>query len=181
MKILKHIFVVAIMAAAAMAASCGKEDTDKNQQESYIESIADNLLASDSTVTVRYAGGSTIVTVVHGTGEELSSDGEVIFYYGGHYLNSASISKSNLFMTNYREYADDIGWELSDTSVYHPDTAKVSNLVKGLKNGIVGVQSGEECYIMFNEDYGFGKKSVGNIPANSALAYHLWILGVANN
>ena len=180
---MRHIHkIIFCLAAVFLLASCGKEDTAKNQQESYIASIASAYQKNDTTVTVRYAKGSTIVTLTQGTGEELSSNGTVSFLYAGYYLTSASISSSNLFSTNNSDIAESAGWNLSDTTVFKADTLKLSDadLVKGLKNGIIGVKSGEECIIMFNQDYGFGKKIIGNIPENSALAYHLWIESVAN-
>jgi FKBP-type peptidyl-prolyl cis-trans isomerase len=174
--------IIFCLLAVFFLASCGKEDTDKNQQESYIASIASAYQESDSTVTVRHAKGSTIVTITQGTGEELTTSGTVSFLYAGYYITSASISNSNLFSTNNSDIAETAGWTLSDTTVFKADTLKISDadLVEGLKNGIIGVKSGEECLIMFNQDYGFGKKIIGNIPENSALAYHLWIESVAN-
>ena len=54
-------------------------------------------------------------------------------------------------------------------------------LVEGLRNGLRGVRGGEECYILFSGKYGFGKKAFGTIPANSALAYHVWVESVSND
>lgn len=180
---MRHIHeIIFCFAAIFLLGSCGKEDTAKNQQETYISTIVSSYQKNDSTVTVRSSKGSTIVTIAQGTGEELSSSGTVSFIYAGYYLTSGAISNSNLFATNSREIAETAGWNLSDTTVFKADTLNMSDatLLKGLRNGIIGVKSGEECLIMFNQDYGFGKKLIGNIPENSALAYHLWIESVAN-
>lgn len=175
----KIIFCIAII---CFFASCGKEDTAKNQQETYISALASSYQKKDSAVVVRHSKGSTIVTITQGAGEGLSSSGTVSFLYAGYYLTSGSISNSNLFATNSKEIAETAGWTLSDTTVFKTCTLNISgaSLVKGLKNGIIGVKSGEECLIMFNQDHGFGKKIIGNIPENSALAYHLWIESVSN-
>ena len=54
-------------------------------------------------------------------------------------------------------------------------------LIEGLKNGLMGVKSGEECQILFSGKYGFGKKPFGIIPANSALLYEIWVVAVSND
>ena len=56
-----------------------------------------------------------------------------------------------------------------------------ASLLEGLRKGLLGVQPGEECEIVFSGKYGFGKKSFGMIPANSALLYKIWVAGVAND
>ena len=53
-------------------------------------------------------------------------------------------------------------------------------MVTGLRNGLVGVKGGEECYILFSGKYGFGNKQSGTIPANSALVYHVWVESLSN-
>mgnify|MGYP002512817307 CR=1 FL=1 len=40
---------------------------------------------------------------------------------------------------------------------------------------------GEECEIIFSGKYGFGNDVFGIIPANSALLYKIWVVGVAND
>ena len=51
-------------------------------------------------------------------------------------------------------------------------------LVDGLKRGLEGVKAGEECLILIPGKYGFGKRKIGTIPANSALAYYVWVLSL---
>lgn len=166
------------------AASCDKElDARYEQQEGNIASIIQSFLKADSTRTVSYQDGSTRVTIVHGSGEKLQKGGAVSFFYAGHYLNGTSLSASNLFATNYEVYARSARWDLSDTTAYTVATVKLSDseLVDGLRKGLIGVQGGEECYVLFSGMYGFAKnKSFGLVPANAALAYHLWIQSVSN-
>jgi FKBP-type peptidyl-prolyl cis-trans isomerase len=170
--------------AALAAASCNKElDATYEQQEGTIASIVQSFLKADSTHTVSHQDGSTRVTVVQGSGEKLQEGGAVSFFYAGHYLSGTSLSASNLFATNYDVYARSANWNLSDTTAFTVATVKLSDseLVDGLRKGLIGVQGGEECYILFSGMYGFAKnKTFGLVPANAALAYHLWIQSVSN-
>ena len=98
-------------------------------------------------------------------------------------LNIVARMSSNVFATNNESFASSIKWALSDSTSFDIMTVKMGedDIVEGLRNGLVGVKGGEECYVMFNGKHGFGKKKISNIPANSALAYHLWIKSVTND
>lgn len=182
----KNLFrtALAIMVAAAFAGSCAKTETENayTKQDSNIEAIVSSLAPEGSDATVDYFDGTVRVTVTHGEGSTLSDGGTVSFYYAGYLINSASISASNLFITNNKEFAESSNWTVSDTSVFKISTINLSEdkLVKGLKKGLPGVKSGDECYILFNGKYGFGKHTTGKVPGNSALAYHLWINSVSD-
>ena len=54
-------------------------------------------------------------------------------------------------------------------------------LLPGLKSGLIGARGGEECQILFSGKYGFGKKSSGIVPSNSALVYKIWVESVSND
>lgn len=138
----------------------------------------------DSTVTdtmrVVYNGGSARLVTKEGEGEELKSNGSIAFYYAG-YTFSGSISSSNLFSTNHLETASSAGWTLTDEN---DDILTINletyELITGLKNGLIGVKSGEECQIFFSGKYGFGKKGIGIVPATSALVYKIWVESISN-
>lgn len=51
-------------------------------------------------------------------------------------------------------------------------------LVSGLDNGLRGALLNEECYVIFSAKYGFYDKSVGIVPAMSALAYKVNVLNI---
>ncbi len=177
--------VLTVLAAALqLSSSCSKTETENayTQQDSYIESIVNSLAPEGSDATVDYLDGSVRVTVTHGEGSTLESGGTVSFYYAGYQVSGSSLSSGNLFATNSKELAESAQWTVSDTTLFRVSTIDLSNdaLVKGLKKGIIGVRGGDECYILFNGKYGFGKHKTGNVPGNSALAYHLWITDVAN-
>ena len=55
-----------------------------------------------------------------------------------------------------------------------------NGMLEGLRNGLIGVKSGEMCEIAFSGKYGFGDEVFGTIPVNSALLYKIWVVGVSN-
>ena len=183
-KNIRFISAAALAAMAFLSPSCSKTETENTytQQDKYIESIVRALAPEGSEVTVEYFDGSVRVTSTHGEGDALEDNGTVSFYYVGHIVNSSSLSSGNIFATNSKEFAESAQWAVSDTTMFKVSTVDLSEdkLVKGLKKGIVGVRSGDECYILFNGKNGFGKHKTGTVPGNSALAYHLWITDVTN-
>jgi FKBP-type peptidyl-prolyl cis-trans isomerase len=171
-----------------MMASCVKEQLEVtyNKQEDQIDSyITKNMVvkndegATDSLRVVRN-GGSNRLVKVEGTGDELTADGHVGFYYAGYTFNG-SVSASNMFGTNHQATAEQAGWNLTD-----PDYALMeinitdADLINGLKKGLEGVRAGEECEIIFSGKYGFGNNTFGMIPAKSALLYKIWVVSVTN-
>lgn len=186
MKTAGKIIVKALLAltAATATAACGKSDaeSDFTTQDTNIESIVSSLSADNEGSVVEYFDGPVRVTTVSGTGEALKDGGTVSFYYGVYRISGSSLSSGDLVATNSKEYAESAGWSVSDTTLYKISTVSLSDdqLVKGLRKGLVGVKAGDQCYVLFNGRYGFGKHKVGKVPGNSALAYHLQITEVAN-
>lgn len=183
----KNHHIIPVLAAVVMpllSSSCSKTEIENTytQQDKNIESIVSSLAPEGSEATVDYLDGSVRVTMAHGEGEALKDNGSVSFYYVGHCVNGSSLSSGNMFATNSKEIAESAQWTVSDTTMFKVSTVNLSEdkLVKGLRKGIVGVKSGDECYILFNGKNGFGKHKTGTVPGNSALAYHLWITDVAN-
>lgn len=170
--------------AFGIAASCTKEEvkTTYSRQEKNIESFINSVKGSIDSSYVVYNGGSSRVVTVYGDGDSLSREGTVSFYYAGYVFNGTSLNNSNLFATNSEEVAKAAKWSLTDAD-YELLTLKLSDadLVPGLKAGLEGVKSGQECYILFSGKHGFGKHDLGTIPANAALAYHIWVENVTND
>ena len=133
------------------------------------------------TLNVVRSGGANRLVTKEGEGEELQRNGFVSFYYAG-YKFSGSFSAANLFVTNHQATAEQSGWNLTDADyqIYEINLAD-AKLVQGLKDGLLGVKAGEECEILFSGKYGFGDEKFGIIPANSALLYKIWVVGVAND
>ncbi|MCR5003608.1 MAG: FKBP-type peptidyl-prolyl cis-trans isomerase [Bacteroidales bacterium] len=176
--------VLAVAAIIGLAAGCSKENLETKfaNQETKIETFVTNQMASNDTATVKYNGGTTILTIVPGEGDSLATDGVITFYYAGYVFNSASVSSSNLFTTNKEEIATAASWNTSGENQYEALTVRLSeaDFVKGLKNGLPGLKAGDEAYILFSGKYGFGDKVLGTIPANSALVYHVWVESISN-
>ncbi len=181
----KRLTIAVLVAIVSLlTVSCQKDDNNLiSVQEGYIETISNSLVSSDTTATITRNNGSVRVTVKQGEGEPLKENGAVSFFYAAYYLTGGSISRNNLFTTNYDIFASSENWSVTDSSSFRIRTVNFSeeSLIKGLQDGMVGVRGGEECFVMFSKDYGFKDIRVANIPANSALAYHLWIKSVSND
>lgn len=165
--------------------ACTKQQVQQtyDKQEEMIESFVSSQLKSEGAYAV-YNKGSVRVVVVKGNETEtdsLATDGVVSFYYALYKLASSPISASNLIATNYPEGAG-ASWSLSDESALEIETVQLneSGYVEGLRNGLVGVRGGQECYILFSGKYGFGDRIHGTIPANSGLVYHIWVNSISN-
>ena len=174
----------AIIIAAALSmltfSSCVKSKLEQtyNNQESKIDSYISNK--GEEYRSVRNGGANRLV-LKEGEGEERQENGFVSFYYAGYTFNG-SFSSSNLFVTNRQETAEQAGWNLTDADyqIYEINLGD-ARLIPGLKDGLLGVKAGEECEILFSGKYGFGNEEFGIIPANSALLYKIWVVGVAND
>jgi len=182
---MKRSHIILFTVLTLLAASCDKKKMVSvyDSQAGNIEKIITSLTKSNTDATVEMNKGTTRVTVSQGEGAPLDENGAVAFYYAGYYISGGSLSSSNLFATNHETFAESVGWSLSDSSSFNITTLKLGedDIVEGLRNGLVGVKGGDECYVLFDGRHGFGKKKIGNVPANAALAYHLWVKSVSND
>jgi len=165
---------------------CTKESIKNawSTQETNIETFVNSQLSADSTRYAVYNEGTARVVITQGSGDSLASDGVISFYYAGYVFSSSTISSSTLFATNYEDIASSTGFSsLTDSTSMDILTVRLdtANFVSGLANGLVGVKGGEECYILFSGEHGFGNKALGAIPANSALCYHIWVESISND
>lgn len=180
--------MISVLAIVMTGTSCIKEklETTYNNQENRIDQYINQnrhvtVDGEQDTLKVVYNDGSNRLIKTEGIGEELNTQGTIAFYYAG-YIFNGSKSKTNLFMTNHQETALDAGWELTDESFkVYKTNMNGSDLLEGLKNGLLGVKTGEHCEILFTGKYGFGNKEFGIIPANSALLYEIWVEAVSND
>jgi FKBP-type peptidyl-prolyl cis-trans isomerase len=201
MKIKTRTILFAVLLCFA-ASSCVKEklETIYKKQESQIDSYLskNNTAKRDSTIVyedgttkdttwtenleIVYNEGSARLVRKKGSGPKLSNDGAVSFYYAGYVFKSGSVSASNLFATNHQTTAETSDFEVTDPdySIFEVNMAE-TELLEGLRNGLNGVRAGEECEILFTAKYGYGNRTFGIIPANSALLYRIWVLGVSND
>ena len=179
------VIILVTFVIVFITGSCGDKQFDSlyDGQEKTIESLVENLTKGNDDATVESNNGSIRVTLVHGEGAPLSENGAVAFYYAGYYITSSSLGSSNMFATNNESFAKSQRWSTTDTTSFAITTIKLGEdeIVEGLKNGLVGVKGGDECYVLFSGKRGFGKKKIANVPAHSALAYRLWIKSVSND
>jgi FKBP-type peptidyl-prolyl cis-trans isomerase len=177
------IRILALTALLCIAASsCVKEKLEAtyNKQESSIDKYIAQRVQTDSLRVVRNGGANRLV-IEEGTGEPLGKKGSVSFYYAG-YIFKGSVSATNMFMTNRETSATEAGWNLTDADYSLFETSlDAKDLIEGLKDGLTGVRTGETCEILFSGKYGFGNSTFGIIPANSALLYRIWVVGVSND
>lgn len=184
------IIILAISSICIMATSCIKEqlETTYNKQEEQIDQyITKSMISTDDsgatdTLRVVRKSGSNRLVLKEGTGEELTKDGYISFYYAGYTFTGSGVSASNLFSTNRFETATEAGWNGDETEYHLYETSlSDSDFIPGLLNGLEGVKAGEECEILFSAKYGFGNKALGIIPAKTALLYRIWVVGVTND
>lgn len=181
-KAIKKILIAALVALAGL--SCTKQSlmATYNTQEQKIDTFINGIVSKDTTIRVVHNAGSHRVVLVEGEdADSLSATGNISFYYAG-YTFTGNVSASALFATNHEETALASKWDLTDAS-YDIKTLNLSDaeLLDGLRNGLEGVRAGEECYILFSGEHGFGKKAVGTIGAKSALCYHIWVESINND
>lgn len=186
---IKTLLLLAIGCVASVSCLKEKREATYNSQESKIDQyITNNMYVTHTedgqtltdTLRVVYNGGSSRLVIQEGTGEELKAGGTVSIYYAGYSFTSGK-SYSNLFATNHEETATAAKWTLSDSN-YTPYTIDLrdSELIEGLYDGLIGVRTGEECQILFSGKYGYGRKPLGTVPANSAILFEIWVEGVSN-
>jgi FKBP-type peptidyl-prolyl cis-trans isomerases 1 len=181
---MKRIAYILFLAASLFSISCTKESREllyANQEEK-IESFVSKQLSANPDTRVVHNGGATRVVTVEGEGMELTARGKVSIYYAGYNFSSGSVSNSTLFATNSRDFASSAGWKLTDESVFEVLEMDLTDkdILRGLRDGLEGVREGEECYILFSGKYAFGKSKIGTIPANSPLAFRVWVQSVEN-
>lgn len=182
MKIIARILMASAVILSTL--SCTKQNREMiyTAQETKIETFVDNQTKSNPDARVVYNGGSVRIVLSEGSGVELNARGKASIYFAGYDFTSGSINNAALFATNNYDFAMSLKWSLSDESVYEPLTVALTdkNVIEGLRLGLAGVKEGEECYIVFSGKYGFGKSKNGTIPANSPLAFRVWVQTVEN-
>lgn len=180
---MKKSVITAALAVLALV-SCTKESREMmySSQEAKIQSFVEGQLKSNPDMKVVYNGGSVRLVLSEGEGTELNARGKVEILYAGFDFSGGSINSSKLFATNNHDFALSSRWELSDEGIFEPLTLDLTddNIIEGLKAGLIGVREREECYILFSGKYAFGKEKNGTIPANSPLAFRVWVAGIEN-
>ena len=202
------IRIILAAAVCMIAASCMKDklETTYSKQETQIDAyITKNMVVKrdstrmevtpnaedptkndttyvkvqwNDTLNVEYNKGAARLIKKEGTGERLTEKGAVSFHYAGYVFTS---QPTTLFATNDEQTAKGANFNLTDAEygLFEADMTDI-HLVEGLRNGLLGVRTGEECEIIFSGKYGFGNEIFGTIPVNSALLYKIWDITVSN-
>lgn len=182
---MKNLVKILLLSFVLFVFGCSKSDieTQYANQETRIESFLNAQLSANPEAYTVSNGGVERLVLVEGSGAELESNGTVSFYWAGYVMNGNNLTSNNLFATNVEELATAAGLDTSDSAVYSIRTLDLSDteLIEGLQKGMKGVKGGQECIILFSGKYGYGNKSLGTIPANAALAFHLWVESVSND
>jgi FKBP-type peptidyl-prolyl cis-trans isomerase len=185
-----------------LANSCLKEklETTYKKQDTQIDSYLSKNNTAKRDSTIIYEDGSTKDTTVtdtlriiynkgtarlvkkEGTGPALEEHGAVSFYYAGYVFKGSNVNASSMFATNHQATAESSNFNITDPdySLFEANMME-TQMLEGLRSGLVGVRAGEECEILFSAKYGYGNHTFGIIPANSALLYRIWVLGVSND
>lgn len=201
---MRAIKLLALVILSMTASSCIKEKLEEGhaKQDKQIDTYFSKNNTAKRTVTIEVMDPETgdmttkdtVITdtlrIVHnmgtsrlvrkeGEGPGLTESGAVSFYYAGYLFTSSPARQP--FATNRQETATQENFNVTDPdfSVMEVDM-RSSELIEGLRNGLIGVRAGEECEIAFSGKYGFGNIVFGTIPANSALFYKIWVVGVSN-
>lgn len=179
---MKHLPLIPLLLLAAIACTKQQVQASYDKQETMIDNFVTSQLKAEGTYAVYNKGSVRLVTVKGDGTDSLATDGVVSYYYALYKLTSSPISSGNLISTNNAEVAGS-SWSLSDESSFDIETVKLdeSGYVEGLRNGLAGVRDGQECYILFSGQYGFGDRIHGTIPANSGLVYHIWVSSISND
>lgn len=170
-----------LISLVVLASACGKESLKAtyDKQTTYIENFVEARLKETPEAVLTRQDGAYRLTMSSTAAEDapaLQWGHRVKLNYGCFLLTSATLSSSNLVSTNIKDLATQAGWTLSDESVFQPVTLTVDDsLVPGFASGLVGVKAGDEAYILFTGEYGYGKNERGTIPALSALVYYVQI------
>ena len=202
------IKIIMLVALCLIAGSCMKDklETTYSKQETQIDAyIAKNMVIKrdsirlevtpnatdptkndttqvkvqwEDTLNVEYNKGAARLIKKEGTGDRLNEKGAVSFHYAGYVFTT---QPTTLFATNDEQTAKGANFNLTDAEygLFEADMTDV-RLVEGLRNGLLGVRTGEECEIIFSGKYGFGNEIFGTIPVNSALLYKIWDITVSN-
>ena len=173
-----HFFLIALLA------SCTKEELELayTNQEKKIEEFVNSQTSQHPEYTVANNSGVTRLTVSEGSGESLGENGTATIFYAAYNFSRSTIDNASLIVTNNKDIASGAGWDTSDESkfVEAEINPSESGLLAGLALGLPGIEAGEECLILFSGRYGTGKESSGTIPANTSLAYRIWVMQVKN-
>jgi hypothetical protein len=179
MNLIVHKVNFCILALALCALyACGEEDPVETQEKTIATYIERKLsrnpslrLVADGSVKYLYLPGDTTTTVASGD--------SVYFYYAG-----VLVADTNYcFATNVRSIAEALGLTVDATDNFDVLGVRAGqdNLLEGLRRGLLLTHPYDDGEIIFNSDLGFGDRSNGLIPGNTALIYKIYVAKVVKH
>lgn len=165
MRLFMRRYLLILTAAAFAVLSCDKEDR-KNTYASQ-EAAIDSYVAGFSTENrVVYRKGAVRVVLQEGTSIDTLKKGDSLYFYFSGY--TFSHGKGSLFATNVEGLPMKIK--------YGSDP-----LIEGLKNGLEGMRVGENGYIIFSGQYGYGNQIMFTVPKMTPLLFDITIYKIIKN
>jgi len=162
-----------------LCSSCAKQDREilVAQQIKDIESFAQSAANASRRLVIN--SGSTRLVISEGAGDTLAVGDSVTFDYAGYIFQSGL---GTLFDTNVESISEVLGVNIYNRGFDCGDCVLGrGKLIKGLDLGLIGAKKGEQAYIVFPADLGFGNSDIGLVPKMSALIYEVWIKEIKKN
>jgi FKBP-type peptidyl-prolyl cis-trans isomerases 1 len=154
----------------AVLVSCTPENGDViTSQNTTLQSYL-----SSNNFTYENIGSTYHVKKTKGYGYKPTIGDTVVFNYTEYLYNGSTPFMSNVLDTILQNNIDTTFFKPISTTVILGQT----NLIGGLRNGLMMLQQGEIGDIYFTSDLGYGTKEVGPVPANSILRFRVQILYV---
>ena len=176
MRLFMRRYMLILMAVAFTVLSCDKEDRKNTyaSQEAAIDSYVGGLSTENRVV---YRKGAVRVVLQEGTSIDTLKKGDSLYFYFSGYTFSGG--KGSLFATNVEEVAEAAGLYTDGL----PKKIKFGSdpLVEGLKNGLEGMRTGENSYIIFSGQYGYGNQVMFTIPKMTPLLFDITVYKIIKN
>ncbi len=140
-----------------------------SEQEQAIDRYIVNQMAADTTIVLVAAQNTYRLIMQKGEAPAVARGDSVSFLYTGYIFSNG---KGAAFDSN----KDTLGFSSAVNN--GKGIAGVGHYIRGLDNGLVGMEAGEKAQIIFAASQGFENNSVGIVPPLSPLLYEVEIVEV---
>jgi FKBP-type peptidyl-prolyl cis-trans isomerase len=170
--------IFTILAVAVVVVSCEKQDNENTyvSQEQSIDKYITGLVSTYNYKVVRLNGSNRVVISSGASADSLEAGDSLYFHYSG-YLFSGG--KGSLFATNDTTVAK------ANSFVTDGAARKIvlgnDGFISGLHNGLHGVRTGENCYIIFSGKYVYGNSVMFNLSRLSPLLFDITVDKIVKN
>lgn len=173
---MKRNILIAFFLSLVLAA-CAKQDRESTytSQEQSIDTYLSGY--EDDGYSVVRNGGANRLVIKNGSGtDELAAGDSLYFHYSGYIFSNGP---GTLFVTNDTAVAN------ANSFVTEGETKGIrygsDDMIDGLKKGLNGVKSGENCYIVFSAKYGYANEVMFNVPRLSPLFFDINVDKIVKN